>query len=274
MNRGLGYRPDPAKPPGTAPDHRAHARLGAGPIPDHINNGHLVLSVLDQGHLSSCVANAVCQAVRAAQYRTSGVPGELGSRLFLYYLARAALHEESLDNGTYIRLAFEILNRFGIPPESAFTYTDQHGRYQDKPGISAFRLASDQRAPTTYLRIDDDGAARVDAVRRALAAGYLVVFGTDVSQDFCDNRLGSAPLPPPVSSPIVGGHAMTAVGYDFRGAEPYVEVVNSWGEAWGDVGYWRMSPEYLTWGPTNDLWIAEATPVFVADTHAPPKALA
>jgi C1A family cysteine protease len=258
VTRALGYRPDPPKRPGEKPDYDARTKLRAAPIPYRASNRHLVLSVLDQGMLGSCVANAVMQAVRASQVRQGAVNPPLGSRLWTYYLARKATNEENEDNGTYIRHAFAGIATLGFPPESAWPYSDQGRAFAQPPPAGVTWAAYDQRTPTEYHRIYATGAERVLEVKRALSQGFLVCFGSPVSVRFCNNDLGAGPVPPPINEPIAGGHAQTLVGY--IGDE--FDVVNSWGESWGDRGYWTMSAEYLAWEEVQDAWICEAAPPY------------
>ncbi|MES1205010.1 MAG: C1 family peptidase [Pseudomonadota bacterium] len=258
MIRTLGYRPDPPKAAGQKPDLNAQARLRAEPIPQRADNRHLVLSVLDQGGIGSCVAQAVMQAVRASQVKHGAVNPPLGSRLWTYYLSRAISGETDLDAGTFIRQAFAAIVKFGFPPESAFPYSDQNESFKLAPGPEVYRQAFDQRQPTEYYRIFEEGPDRVLTVKRALAQGHLVVFGTSVSNRFCGDDLGRGPVMPPAGEPIAGGHAMTLVGYDGDA----FDVVNSWGTGWGDGGFWAMSASYLSWDQTRDLWICRSAPNF------------
>lgn len=258
MTRGLGYRKDPPKRPGDKPDYDARNKLRATPIPYRASNRHLVLSVLDQGIIGSCVANAVMQAVRASQVRQGAINPPLGSRLWTYYLARAASNEQDEDNGTFIRQAFAGITALGFPPESSWPYSDQGRAFAVPPPPGVMRDAYDQRTPTEYHRIFATGADRVLEVKRALSQGYLVCFGSPVSISFCNGDLGVGPVPPPINEPIAGGHAQTLVGY--VGDE--FEVVNSWGESWGDRGYWTMSAEHLAWPEVSDLWLVETAPPY------------
>lgn len=256
--RGLGYKPDPPKLPGQTPDRDARDKLRAAPIPYRASNRHLVLSVLDQGSIGSCVANAVMQAVRASQVRRGAANPELGSRLWTYYLARASHNEQNEDNGTFIRAAFGALVSLGFPPESAFPYSDAPGSFRVPPPPGVMTAAYDQRAPTEYHRIFETGRARVDTVKMALSQGFLVCFGSPVSIAFCEGDLGDKPVMPPINEPIAGGHAQVLVGYtgdDF-------EALNSWGPSWGRGGYWDMSADYVAWGETQDLWVCESAPPF------------
>jgi C1A family cysteine protease len=262
IRRGLGYREDPPKGPGDKVDFDAGAKLRAGPIPPRASNRHLVVDILDQGGLGSCVANAVMQAIRASQIMNGALtPPPLGSRLWTYYLARAYTNEQLEDNGTFIRNAFAALVKWGFPPESVMPYTDQGDEFRRMPRPFVFREAYDQRTPTEYLRIFETGAARVLAVKRALSQGFLVCFGTDVSNRFAGNDLGRGPVLPPIGEPIAGGHAMVLVGYDGDS----FDVVNSWGDGWGDRGYWTMSADYLAWERTRDCWIVQSSPQYSSE---------
>lgn len=257
--RALGYKKDPPKAPGEKADFDASSRFKAAAIPVRASNRNLITSVLDQGGLSSCVAHAVTQAVRASHVKQGVDQPALASRLMLYYLARAQLGETDADDGTFIRLAFQSLNKFGFCPETLWPYTDQGEAWKTKPGLDAFRAAYDQRSstsvPTAYYRIYDTGGARVAAVKQAIAAGHLVAFGCDVSDTFCAGDFGAEPFDPTVGT-IVGGHAEAAHSYDETG----VDVVNSWGPSWHGTGHWKATWDSVqAW---DDVWIVEAAPYF------------
>lgn len=254
---GLGWIPDKPKRPGEPPDHDAGPLLAAAaPPPPAASNRRFIVDVLDQGQLGSCVANAVMQAVRASHVK-QGVPGpRLGSRLYGYWCSRAFEHQTATDGGTYLRDFFRGLNKFGFCPEAAWPYDVE--RFADMPPAAAFRAAFDQRSPTVYKSIVNAGNQRLDPIKRAVAAGYLVAFGTLVSEAFVREALPRAPLPPPEGQPIAGGHAMCVVGYD----GDTFEVVNSWGPRWGDGGFCRFSADYMAWGQTQDLWIVSQAPEY------------
>lgn len=252
----FGWKKDPPR----LSDFPATPKLRAAPPPPRrASNRQLILSVLDQGNLGSCVANAVAQALRAAMVREGAINPPLASRLWLYYLARAYDHDTANDDGTRIRNAFAAAVKYGLPPESAWPYIADPtpgAPFSRMPPQEAFREGFDQRAPTTYMRINTIGDDRIDEIRRALAAGFCVVFGTQVSQEFCDGN--TKLIAPPTRS--VGGHALTLAEYD-QDDEDEFKGPNSWGK-WGDKdGWFSVSPAYLKWGATDDLWIVERTPV-------------
>jgi C1A family cysteine protease len=253
----LGYRPDPPKKPADKPDLEAGQLLKASPPPPPAANiRHLVVDVLNQGGLGSCVSNAILQAVRCSHVKQGVQNPKLGSRLFGYYLSRAYHHDTANDSGTHLRLYFQAIAKFGFCPEDIYPYDDGGEKFKQMPSMAAFRAAFDQANPTVYRRIAGMGADRIDAVKRAIAAGYGVCFGTDVDSDFCSNKLVE-PLLPPVSN-IAGGHAMMIGGYD----DDVFDVLNSWGGGWGHTGWCRFSADYLTADCTRDLWIVEKSPKY------------
>ena len=255
--RSLGWRPDPPKAAGEKRDYEAAEILTSEVVPEASDNRGLVRSILDQGGISSCVAQAVMQAVRASHVRQGLIDAPLGSRLFAYYLSRSYHHDTGGDTGTFLRTCFGALNKFGFCVEDAWPYVDDGQTFRRMPSTEAFRVAFDQKSPTVYRRINSEGRERVDDVKRALAAGYLVSFGTGVSFDFTANKL-SEPLDPPNASDVAGGHAMCFVGH----TGDVFDTVNSWGTDWGDRGYCRFGASYVAWAGTQDLWLCEHAPRF------------
>jgi hypothetical protein len=147
---------------------------------------------LDQGRLNCCVDNAVAQAVRVEEIRQLMTRGHtleeaklqipFLSRLFLYYFTRGLDHATASNSGTSLRQTFQIMNTLGFCSESVWPYSDdpdpQTGVFARMPDSSAVRLAFDQRLSAEtlranvikYSRILDDGYARVDTVKRAIAS--------------------------------------------------------------------------------------------------------
>lgn len=253
---------------GDKPDHdfaQISDSLGAPPASASLRP--YVVEVLDQGRLGSCVAQSGFQAVRISHVHqlrhnphaplATDVP-EIGSRLFGYYLARAVHHMSAFDSGTHLRTFFEVLNKFGFCPESVWPYDDDKSvarpAFMRMPPTRAFRAAFDQRSPTHYRRIYGTGAAKIDEVKHAISLGHAVVFGIDVDRDFVDGRFDpTVPLDPTRSS-VVGGHAMTVVGY----SGDTFDICNSWGTDFGDDGFFAASADFIV--ESRDDWAVESAP--------------
>lgn len=216
-----------------------------------------VVEVLDQGPLNSCTMNAVAQAVRVVQCVPGTPVPPLLSRLFGYYNARAYTHDTDNDLGTTLRQTMKGLAKFGFCPEASWGYVTE--QWATRPPWGAYKAAVDQRLLRGFYSIDSFGDQKVLDVKRAIASGYSLVFGTDVTRDFVDD------MSPPVSgfwdtpaddAVIAGGHAMCGVEYDEQG----LVGPGSWGTVWGDKGWFRLTWDYVKWSRTRDLWVIEAAP--------------
>ncbi len=217
----------------------------------------------NQFGLSSCAGNATADSIEllnaireatlAVSEKRSPRPTIQVSRLFIYALARGMMDDDGdgqgdidKDEGTYIRNCFEVLSRFGVCDENIWAYDES--KVYTAPSIKAMRQAVGHRIHS-YYRIRETGDDRLEAIKSALQAKHPVVFGTLVDQDFL-RRLGPSVVDYPRGA-TVGGHAMMVVGYvggDFI-------VKNSWSKHWRDDGFVRLTPEYLMWGNTSDLWV-------------------
>ncbi len=88
-----------------------------------------------------------------------------------------------------------------------------------------------------------------------LAEGYPFVFGFAVYDYFESATMARTGIlkMPTANEQMLGGHAVTAVGYD-QSKKRFL-VRNSWGTAWGLKGYFWMPFEYLTdRNLSDDFW--------------------
>lgn len=217
-----------------------------------------------QFSLNACAGNATADSVEVlnaiedeekALAAGTPVPAPIQlSRLFVYSMARGLTDEDgdgqadiNKDEGTFIRLCFEVLSRWGICDEAVWPYDPS--KVFTVPSIKALRQATGHRIHS-YYRIKTTGEDRLWAVRSALRAKHPVVFGTLVDQAFMRWTGNLTPLGPPKGK-TEGGHAMLVVGC----IGDHFLVKNSWGKGWGDGGYWLMSDEYMAWDQTWDLWV-------------------
>jgi C1A family cysteine protease len=68
-------------------------------------------------------------------------------------------------------------------------------------------------------------------------------------------RTGKVPAPNKKNERILGGHALSLVGYDDE-AQVY-HVANSWGSNWGTDGFCTIPYEYVhDKDDTGDFWTA------------------
>jgi C1A family cysteine protease len=224
----------------------------------------------NQFGLSACAGNATGDGIEvlndiaekdlAAVEKRAPNPTVQVSRLFIYSMARSLMDDDGdgegdigKDEGTYIRLCFEILSRFGVCDEKVWAYDES--KVFTAPSIKALRQAVGHRIHS-YYRIKELADARLDAMVAALQAKHPIVFGTQIDQAFMQ-RSGPGVVGPPTGA-TAGGHAMLCVGY----VNGNFLVKNSWGKGWRDNGFVLFTPEYMTAAITTDLWVPTLGTVF------------
>merc|ERR1711972_3599 len=101
-----------------------------------------------------------------------------------------------------------------------------------------------------YARVNQT----LDDMRACLSEGLPFVFGFTVYDSFYNLTETGEMSMPTRGDRIVGGHAVLCVGYD---DERQVFVVrNSWGDAWGDKGYFYMPYDYMVHPDlVTDIWV-------------------
>ncbi len=203
--------------------------------------------IVDQGELGSCTANAITSGLGEYLQKISGKQFTPLSRLYLYWWERFMEGTVDEDSGAEIRDGMKIFQQLGSSPEIDFpyditTFTNQPSPKAILEGIS-FKISE-------YHRIQN-----LTALKTALAEGYPVVTGMEVYESFesdAATRTGIIPMPNSNNEKLLGGHAVLAVGYNEN--KQQVIMRNSWGESWGDKGYFYIPYSYFSVGYVIDMW--------------------
>jgi hypothetical protein len=225
-------------------------------LPESVSLSYLIPSILDQGGLGSCAANALAQAIRAALLRVGSINPPIVSRLMLYYYARAIDNEQSVDAGTNFRNLLDVCRKLGVAPEMCWPYDDGSIVFKIPPSAAAQRLANDQIGGLTYYRIDSDGEDRLHDIRTAIVNKHLVVFGVQVTETFAVFGSSAPPIPlPKDGESFLGGHGLALAEY----GPGYFGGPNSWGTGYGVNGWFRMTPEYLASDLAGDFWVIDTS---------------
>jgi hypothetical protein len=274
--RGCGWNPPTAEHYQRAQKGRGLAAVGLllGTNAAQSANNSALTTLLDQSTLGACTAQAVAQVIFGAMVAAGADRATLAilSRLFAYYMARVEDGNQATDAGSQICTVFDAVCRVGFAKEAVWPYDVT--QFATMPPWEAFREGIDQQGQVdiNYHRVDApgiEGAARLLLIKQALTAGYLVTWGTQVSNDYCQGNLGTDPIKPPASSAqIAGGHAQTLVGFDDTVPEPYFLNLNSWGPEFQQAGcapgFCKIDPTYITWPSSSDFWICRTAPRFSA----------
>ncbi len=203
--------------------------------------------IYDQGNIGSCVANAASWALKYNK------PALSPSRLYVYYYARLFDFQQgdnrpNIDDGTTIQQGFRVLNKKGVCTETLYPYITSKQGLQPPKSLDAGAL---KNRVIQYAPVQQD----INYMKNLLKMGYPFVFGIYVYQSFMTNavtRTGIVPMPQS-GEILLGGHAITAVGYD--DTRQVIKFANSWGRGWGDRGYGYIPYAYITNGSMcGDIW--------------------
>ncbi|MET4384689.1 C1A family cysteine protease [Bradyrhizobium sp. F1.4.3] len=201
--------------------------------------------VYDQGNLGSCTGNAIAGAFQFDR-RKQNLPDFVPSRLFIYYNERSMEGTAARDAGAFIRDGIKSIATKGVCKEPDWPYAVS--KFADRPPKSCYTSATKYKS-ISYFRLNN---ANIDELKSCLAAGFPFVFGFVVYPSFFQGDTNGM-VPMPGNEKTVGGHAVSAVGYNDINQRFIIR--NSWGPAKGDQGYYYMPYQYLTTTSlSDDFW--------------------
>jgi C1A family cysteine protease len=197
---------------------------------------------------NSCTANALAGAVEYLEMKQDK-SFEDASRLFIYYNERMLEGTICADAGAELRDGIKTLVKFGVCREKLLPYEPK--KFTRKPSKKCYTAALDHRI-TKYYKI-----ASLEGMRECLAMGFPFSFGFAVFESFETKEVaktGMMPMPNPEVEELLGGHAVLAVGYDDE--KRLFKIRNSWGERWGEFGYFYMDYSYIADKRfCSDFWV-------------------
>ena len=234
----FGYLPDPVD----ARDRLTPLSLSRGAVPAEIDLRVELLPVINQGSVGCCVGAAFAD-VAWREFQLAGRAAPQLSRLFTYWGARRRAGTQTYDAGCYPRDACAALQKVGAASESFWPETEP---WSHEPDAGAWLSAVGWRI-SSYHRVET-----TSELESELADGHLVMYGFGARGNFLD--VGSdGDYAPDSSLPIIGGHAVVAVGY----RSGRVLTRNSWGRSWGEAGHFWM--RYEDWDAcVSDAWAVRA----------------
>jgi C1A family cysteine protease len=215
-------------------------------LPESVDLRKFCPAVEDQGNLGSCTANALAGALEFLEIKDK-VSFEDLSRLFIYYNERVIENTVDSDSGAMIRVGIKTLKNQGVCSEKLWPY--DISKFTRKPEEPCYKDALDHQIQA-YQRLQT-----VNEMRSCLASGFPFIFGFTVYESFESEtvaKTGTVNMPKK-SERVLGGHAVMAVGYD--DSKKRFTVRNSWGDNWGQKGYFTMPYDYLAdRNLSDDLW--------------------
>jgi len=215
--------------------------------------------VYDQGDLGSCTANAGCTC-RAMLLRDEQI--QL-SRMFLYYSERELEGKTKKDVGASLRDTCKSIYKVGVCQEIYMPYDPE--KFMIPPSKRA-KINAREYKITAYKSLSSLNEIKQSiALRQQPVLLAMNIYESFESDIVVKTGIMSMPLK---NEKILGGHAVLVVGYkdivQYRGKsgkyqlQPgYLIVRNSWGDSWGDKGYFYMPFDYVRPDYSFDYWIME-----------------
>jgi hypothetical protein len=191
----------------------------------------------NQGQQGSCVAWSSAYGARTIlEASSTGVnPDQTAfSPSFLY-------NQIGLDGcqGSYIIRAMENMTKVGAVPLDQFPYDETDCSRQ--PSAQLKNEASQYRMLGFTRLTSGESVNNLDlyAIKQHLAKDVPVVIGMMVGGSFMQDMIGKEvwhPADDDYSMMGFGGHAMCVIGYDDRKEGGAFQILNSWGNEWGQNG--------------------------------------
>jgi len=197
-----------------------------------------------QGDTKSCVAHAVTSALELCR-RRDGLGHVDLSAAALWFATRQRMKPpvSNVDHGTSNWLALNTCRKLGVIPAGDWPWRTDN--LHKNPGPLQWHRASANKI-SAHFRIGSNGDERVQHCIASLLAGHPVVFSTEIGSQWDDYDGGVIGH----ERRVRGNHAAVLIGWD--GAS--FELVNSWGQVWGDKGFARIHPGVIGSSATRDLW--------------------
>jgi C1A family cysteine protease len=205
-------------------------------LPNSFNLNKKVKTILDQGNLGSCVSNSFAQAINMS------VNSIWISRLMHYYCGRAIQETSSMDDtGLDIRKAASIIAKYGACLESVWPYNISN--FNKLPSLTAFQKSKLFKL-YKYSFVNQDIISLTTCLYNTQRP---IIFGIMVYSSFLSNIVtttGMVPIPDTNTETLEGGHCVVMIGYD--NSTQLFTCVNSWGNTWGNKGFFYLPYAYVT----------------------------
>jgi C1A family cysteine protease len=204
-------------------------------LPPKVDHTKLMSPVSDQGDEGTCVGFASVDGMKESREKKERKKTIQLSVRYVYAGAQKIDGFPDDEEGTDIRSAMKVLNKFGVPPDKCWPYKPHQ---TDKPSADADTQAEPFKI-AKYVRLKTEAE-----MKESLFINGPFVAGVEVYYDAWDaaEKTGIVKLPGE-KDVFAGGHAICIVGYDDK--KKLWKFKNSWGKGWGVKGFGYLPYEYM-----------------------------
>ncbi len=195
-----------------------------------------VMKIEQQGAVGSCQGHALSSCVELCYYIATGDLTRQLSRQYAY-VETQRIDGINGDRGSTISGGIKLATTRGIPQEKFWAYS---GRYENKRPANWAEIEADaqQHKIGQSYRMET-----YDGIRTFLGSGQGgisigISWGGEVDRPIVNSFSGAGG----------GGHAIALLGLSERldsSGRPYVYMLNSWGENWGNKGWAEWAPNAI-----------------------------
>lgn len=189
---------------------------------------------------ASCVAHAFGNAmVTGLMYHASNTTDEWAwdlkpSPLQIYYNNSPYSDLECSEGLNMEKVARYLLN-YGATPQYKVEKEHNYYPYGYRIWGQSYPYSMEEDMQDAYAPREIFRLASIDDIKTALYQEMIVVAGVSVTESF-KNVYGYSWKPGYSKGPIIGGHAVTIIGYNDNIYGGSLLVLNSWGSDWGVNG--------------------------------------
>lgn len=210
-------------------------------LPSKVSMKEYCPKVVNQGQIGSCVgwssgygAFTIMRAKEEGWTDVDKITANAFSALYIYNQVKLG----DCYQGSLFSQALNFLKENGSCLSSDFDYPkdDCDRKPDEEHKVAANKSPYEVRDYFTIFRSTADKEEKIRQTKLSLSEGKPVIIGMMIRENFKDlSKEDSFWKPDSGNTASAGGHAMVVIGYnDDKNA---FEVMNSWGEKWGNDGY-------------------------------------